>query len=196
MNLTPHILIGVMAAFPAFAQSVGSNDQEFVSKAVMGNMLEIEQGRLAAQSASNQGVRNFGALMVKDHSQALEKLKAAASELIDQGAGPKNDRAQEGSPRALMDPPAVGADDGGYIARLNAEEQRKLDELRRKSGPDFDRAYIAGQISAHQETAMLLKSYLDSGANSKLKAWARESLPTVKTHLAHLLEMRKNIGAL
>ncbi|MDQ6755665.1 MAG: DUF4142 domain-containing protein, partial [Bacteroidota bacterium] len=62
--------------------STGTPDKEsadFVMKAVSGGMLEVQLGQLAIQKAKNQRVKNFGNMMVTDHSKANEELKSLAS---------------------------------------------------------------------------------------------------------------------
>jgi putative membrane protein len=54
------------------------NDETFVKKAVSGGAMEIELGRYAAENAGNQRVKNFGTMMVHDHSQANDALKKLA----------------------------------------------------------------------------------------------------------------------
>jgi len=55
-------------------------DKAFIKDAAKGGMMEVAMGRVAEKNASGTGVKNFGARMVKDHSQANEDLKAIAKE--------------------------------------------------------------------------------------------------------------------
>src|SRR5690242_3587027 len=43
---------------------------DFAVKAASGGMMEVELGKLAQQKAVSQRVKDFGAMMEKDHSQA------------------------------------------------------------------------------------------------------------------------------
>jgi putative membrane protein len=52
-----------------------------------------------------------------------------------------------------------------------------------KTGADFDTAYAADQVAAHQATLDALKSYSTSGDVPALKTFATGLIPTVTAHL-------------
>src|SRR5580692_3556771 len=85
--------------------NLDKGDSDFASKAAMGGMAEVAMGRIAESNAKSQRVKNFGAMMVEDHSQGGDKLKQIASQ--------KN----------IILPTSLSSDD-----------QKHLDELRKKSG--------------------------------------------------------------
>ena len=63
-----------LAAFsaPAFAQGAQTatkEDQTFVTKAIEGNLAEISMGKLAQEKGQSQDVKNFGAMLVHDHTE-------------------------------------------------------------------------------------------------------------------------------
>ena len=92
--------------------------------------------------------------MIKDHVLAEKKLQTAA----------------KGS--------------GATVAMsLDDPHQAMVTALESKSGADFDKAYVADQVQAHQETAALLSDYKASGDDAKLKTWATKTLPAVNMHL-------------
>ena len=74
--------------------------------------------------------------------------------------------------------PAVTPDD-----TLSAEQQATLDGLKGKTGADFDTAYAAAQVDAHQKTLDALKGYSAGGDNPTLKTFADRLIPTVTAHL-------------
>ena len=47
----------------------------------------------------------------------------------------------------------------------------------------FDRDYIRGQITAHQETVQLFEYEIGSGQDSQLKNFASQTLPVLMRHL-------------
>jgi len=53
-------------------------DQDFLKKAVIANLAEIELGRLATQKAQNPEVKQFAQMMVDGHTKALDELKQLA----------------------------------------------------------------------------------------------------------------------
>src|SRR5215211_5864160 len=50
-------------------------DKDFVLKAAGGGVMEVELGNIAQQNASSQRVKDFGSMMVRDHSKANDELK-------------------------------------------------------------------------------------------------------------------------
>jgi len=70
----------------------------------------------------------------------------------------------------------------------NQAMRERLDKLR---GEAFDRDYIRGQISAHQETVQLFEYEIGSGQDAQLKNFAAQTLPVLMRHL----EMAQNINA-
>jgi len=55
-----------------------SPDTSFYKHAAEGGIAEVEAGNLAQQKATNPKIKDFGAMMVKDHTAANNKLKALA----------------------------------------------------------------------------------------------------------------------
>ena len=54
-------------------------DADFLVNAASGGMLEVQLGELAQTNSRNQRVKNFGAMMVRDHKEGGEKLKTLAA---------------------------------------------------------------------------------------------------------------------
>src|SRR5215207_9329802 len=50
-------------------------DRDFVQKQLAMGAAEIELGRLAQQKAMNADVKEFGAMMVRDHQMAADELR-------------------------------------------------------------------------------------------------------------------------
>lgn len=51
-------------------------------------------------------------------------------------------------------------------------------------GGDFDNAYVASQIKAHEEAVALFEAQSEHGKDAELKAFATETLPTLRAHLS------------
>jgi putative membrane protein len=141
------------AAEPATPVGPG---QAFADTAAASDSFEIETSKLAAAKAASAKVKSFAEQMIKAHTDSTAKLKTAAA-----AASP-----------GITPAPA-----------LTAAQQAKLTELSAKSGADFDRAYAAAQVEAHQATLDALKAYSTSGDVASLKAFASELVPIVTAHL-------------
>lgn len=92
----------------------------FITKAAGGGMLEVELGKIAQQNAVAKDVKDFGAMMVKDHSAAnkeLMDLVKSKNIMLSNNLGP---------------------------------HQIHVDEMKQKKGVNFDNAYIDMMVSDHQ----------------------------------------------
>jgi putative membrane protein len=69
-------------------------------------------------------------------------------------------------------------------AALDAPHQKILDDLKAKSGKDFDQDYDQLQVKAHREAVALFEAYAKSGDDPELKKWAATTLPHLKEHLS------------
>jgi putative membrane protein len=56
---------------------------------------------------------------------------------------------------------------------------------------DFDTAYIASQIQAHEEAIALFKSQARDGRDAELRDFATETLPTLEKHLSMVQGLKK-----
>jgi len=64
------------------ATTVVTGDQNFILAAAQGGMTEVKLGDLAAQNGTRADVKEFGQMMVKDHSAINADLKALASQKV------------------------------------------------------------------------------------------------------------------
>jgi putative membrane protein len=150
----------------AYAQSPTSA-ADFAMKASVGNTLEVEESKLALKQASSPKIKAFAKMMIHDHSMAEKKLTAAAK--------------------------TAGAT---VEMKLDDPHQAMVTALQGKTGADFDKAYVADQVQAHQEAATLLGDYQTSGDDAKLKAWAKATLPTVNMHLKRIQAISTSAASL
>ena len=71
------------------------------------------------------------------------------------------------------------------------EDEAMRERLDKAQGNAFDRDYIRGQITAHQETAQLFEHEIGSGQDTRLKNFASQTLPVIMRHL----EMAQRVNA-
>jgi len=134
-----------------------NDDSEFAVKAASGGMLEVELGRMAQEKAQSQQVKDFGAMMVKDHSKANDELKALASS--------KN----------IVLPSTLGE-----------EEQKHVDELAKLSGKEFDKKYVSMMVDDHKKDVDEFKETANDAKDPDIKAFASKTLPTLEEHLTKI----------
>src|SRR5436190_16906158 len=54
-------------------------DVDFLVNAATGSMLKAQLGKLAQTNSKNPRVKHFGDMMIKEHAEASEKIKALAA---------------------------------------------------------------------------------------------------------------------
>lgn len=152
-------LVALIGLNTAYAQDK-SNDttaRYFIIQASIGNLQEIAIGRLAAQQAVSQEVKAFAQKMVTDHSNAETQL----TQLIrSQGIR---------IPHEATDPP--------------------VEDLMLKNTPakDFDRVYVHMMVPDHRQAVQLFAKYALTGKDPVVKAYAQQTLPILKEHLAAII---------
>jgi len=133
---------------------VDKDDAKFAVAAANGGMAEVELGQLAQQKAANPKVKDFGAMMVTDHTKANDEMKALATA------------------KGITLPVAI-----------NTDEQKIKDDLSAKTGADFDKAYVSNMIDDHKKDIKEFEDASQNCKDANLKAFAVKTLPTLKMHL-------------
>lgn len=141
-----------------------NQDADFAMKGADGGMAEVMMGQLGEKNGSSQAVKDFGAQMVTDHTKANDELKSLAAQ--------KN-----------ITLPAT----------TSADHQRMHDDLAKKSGKDFDKAYMDMMVDDHQKNVDLFQNEANNGADADLKAWAAKTLPTLQSHLDKAKQIRDGL---
>jgi putative membrane protein len=141
-------------------------DRNFVGDMMKSNQAEVELGRLAEQKATNRQVKDFGAMMARDHQKANAELKAAAAE-------------------AKIDPPATEPDQD--------EHKDVHDRLAKLSGMEFDREYMKEMVKGHEKAADAIEDKADGSGNDHLKQWAATTLPAVRKHLEEAKQIQESL---
>ena len=137
------------------SKQADSKAAEFVKKAGMSNMFEIQSSQLALQKSTDAKLKGFAEGLVNDHKAASDKLKSTV-----QGAD-------------LPAPPT----------ELDQKHKKMLDKLQSASGREFDRTYLDMQVKAHKEAVELFSDYAKEGKVSELKNFAQQTLPILQEHL-------------
>jgi putative membrane protein len=140
-------------------------DQHFVMEAATAGMAEVELGKLATVSATNDAVKTFGQRMVDDRTKANEELKTLAQS--------KN----------IPLPTAI---DGKHKATH--------DRLAKLSGAQFEQAYMQAMVADHRQAVALFQKESQAGKDTDVKAWAAKTLPTLRDHLKQAQDADKAVG--
>lgn len=136
------------------AAKLSAPDREFIQKAGVGGMAEVELGQLAQTKASSADVKQFGQRMVEDHGKANQELQTIAD-----------------SKSAKLP------------AELDKKHKSTMTKLQKLSGAEFDREYMKTMVSDHKDTVSLFEKQAKSGKDDALKSYAQQTLPALQDHL-------------
>ncbi len=131
------------------------HDQEFLRKAAGINLVEIELGKAAEKSSTDPKVKKFAASIVRDHSEANQKLARLA--------------ASKGY--ALPD-------------KISSWDRHSLNQLEKEQGEQFNRSFLSFNIKGHEKALDLYEKAATHAQDPDIKAYAEKVLPRLKEHLA------------
>lgn len=148
---------------PEEATGVDQATTDFVQKATLSNMFEIEASKLALERSKVQPVKDFAQMLVDAHTTALGELQSLSAS-------------------AAITPPTM----------LDEDKTGKLEALRNAKVEDFDDVYIDQQTEAHENSLALVKDYANNGKDAGLRAFAAKMAPTVDEHLTKVRALDKS----
>ena len=135
------------------------DDMKFVKDAADGGMFEVMMGKYAMEHATDPDVKMLGQHMYEDHSKANEELKILAQK------------------KGIELPSAV-----------SDKHARIYNELMKKSGRDFDKAYADQMVDDHKADIPHFEAEAKKGTDTDIKSWAAGKVDLLKGHL----EMAQN----
>lgn len=136
----------------------------FLMDAADGGMTEVELGRLAQDKAKNQNVKNFAQMMIHDHSAANDQVKSLASQ------------------RNINIPDSI-----------STAHQNKKEDLMKKEGAAFDKAYMDAMVKDHETTINLFEKASNNSKDDGVKSFITSTLPTIRQHLDSARSIRKKL---
>jgi putative membrane protein len=131
-----------------------NSDVKFVTETIQACITEAELGKVAMHNAANKRVKNFGGIMIKDLNKAHIKLTALASS------------------KDIILPTTP-----------DTAEQRTINAFAKKTGKDFDTAYVNYMISDHKNYILIFENQSKNAADPDIKKFATKSLRDLKNHL-------------
>nr|WP_295926777.1 DUF4142 domain-containing protein [uncultured Dyadobacter sp.] len=150
------ITCALLAAVLAFSDRFQSDspDKVFVMAAADGGMLEVKLGELAVKKATMPKCKDFGKMMITDHTKVNDELKTLAAK------------------KQISVP-----------GRLTTAKQQLYDSLAAQSGEKFDMLYMNMMIASHEETIGLFQTESNKGQDPDFRKWADSKIPALKHHL-------------
>lgn len=134
--------------------AMSPEDKEFVVKAGMGGLYEVQAGNLALQKAQSAEVKAFAQRMVTDHGKSNTELSQLATA------------------KGLALP-----------TELDGEMESAVEHLGTLSGAEFDKAYMQHMVPDHEKTVADFDRASTTATDADLKGWAGKTLPVLQEHL-------------
>jgi putative membrane protein len=142
-----------------------NGDQAFMMKAAQGNQAEVQLGKMAAEKASDQQVKDFANRMVQDHQKANDQLKQVAQQ-----------------------------DKVPVPTEPNAAEKAAANRLSKLSGTSFDKAYMRHMVQDHTKDVAEFQKESQSAKDQNVKQFASQTLPTLQDHLKQAKQISAQVN--
>jgi len=141
------------------------DDSEFLVAAAESDLMEIEIGNLAISKGTDPGVKEFGKMLVADHTKSANEMKPFAENL------------QVSLPAAITD-----------------KGKEKFNDLNEKTGKDFDQKFADMMVSNHEDAISKMEKASEDAKDPAIKAWAAEKVPVLKNHLQHAKTLKDKVN--
>lgn len=148
----------------AGTMSVSEGDRAFMSNVAEGGMTEIQASQAAENQATNPRIKSFAAMMVQDHTHWGDQLGKIAKD------------------RNVMLPNSP-----------SMKQQKDLDDLKKKQGHDFDKAYMKMMVHDHEGVVHDFQHAGGMVKDSALSHFVSEHLPMIQTHLDSAKAIQKSL---
>ena len=169
-----------------------TDTRTFINNMAIAGMAEVQLGKLASERGMSADVKQFGQMMVTDHTKANDELKQIAAKL-----------------------------NVPLPTELDTKHKALADRLSKLQGAEFDREYAMAMVSGHEEVAATLRARSQSNRSTSAQPsttgrqtgsatstavgtagspanedtvtqWAAKTLPTVQQHLERARGLQKS----
>lgn len=123
---------------------------------------EIEIGKLAQQKGVSQAVKDYGKMLVEDHTKSLEQVNVFAK------------KQNVTLPTTITD---MGKDE--------------YEKLNKKSGADFDKKFADMMVEGHKKAIDVMTKISEKDSNQEIELWASNELSVLTAHLVKAKELKK-----
>ena len=147
------------AATPATQEKL--TDARLVTLMQKVNKEEIEAGKLAQKKGQSADIKNFGKKLVADHTKSQHEVAAAAKKA------------------------KISASDSTLTLQDKEQEKigkNKMDQLKRLSGAEFDKAFAQEMSNDHDHMISLLRDHKGDLQSDELKTLVDNTLPVLEQH--------------
>lgn len=161
----------VTAATPNHSSKAALDDPTIVAIFDAANTADIETGELAAKRGSTKEVRDFGAMLARDHKMVRQQGRDLA--------------------RKLGVTPTPPADDASGRAHIKA-----MADLRKKSGKAFDHAFLQHEVAFHKAVIdAVTTTLLPAIQNAEVKDLVMKVAPAFQAHMLAAESLDKKLAS-
>jgi putative membrane protein len=140
-------------------------DKDFLKTAAGGGLFEIMAGRLASQQAADPQVKQFGAWMVKQHSQLNASMK-----------------------------PFLQKADVPVPTELQGKEKSEYEKLQGLQGADFDKVYVPMMVKDHKKDLSDFQTEASQTQMPGLKPAVMHGEQVITAHLNRIKKISKSMS--
>lgn len=130
------------------------DDRQFARDAAIAGLSNVELGKLAAEKASSEEIRQFGKQLSEDQTKNNDRLKEVASQ------------------QKIPIPDA-----------LDSKHQSAIDKIAKLSGPEFDKAFLKEQLKEQEAQVRDFSDEAQRGTDPNFKTFAAGALPNLQQQL-------------
>ncbi|WP_428331011.1 DUF4142 domain-containing protein [Mucilaginibacter sp.] len=125
----------------------------FIKNGIEGGLTEIKASGMAITNSNNQKVIGFAKMMIDDHTKAGDELLKIKGD------------------KKLTE-----------MDTIYSAHQQMINELSKKTGAAFDKAYMQMMVADHEEAVKLFAT-ASKNPDSEIEGFASKTYPTIKMHL-------------
>ncbi|HET7061040.1 MAG TPA: DUF4142 domain-containing protein [Nitrosospira sp.] len=159
------IILAIALMAPNLASAIDKanlSDAQVAAIVVAANQIDIDMGQLAESKSPNPEVKAFAHRMITDHTDVNKQATDLVTKL------------------------KVTPEENTISRALKSDAERNRERLRKLSGKDFDKLYVADEITFHKQVLDTLDNkLLPSAKNDELKALLVKVRPAIVSHLEH-----------
>lgn len=132
---------------------VNADGLAFIKTAHEAGLVEIEASKIAKKNSTNSQVTAFADMMITDHREIGKTVDTLAAQKF-----------------------------VSVVGHVNHDDRIKLDSLAKKTGPEFDKAYMEMMVADHEEAVELFKDGKESNYTA-IRNVADDAFPKLEDHL-------------
>jgi putative membrane protein len=156
---------------PAESPAPALDDATIVAIFDNANTADVATGKLASERGHSKEVRQFGAMLARDHAMVRQQGRDLAKKLGVTPSPPANDKSAQ--------------DQAAVLHRLSA-----------LTGAEFDRAFLQREVQFHKDViAAIQTTLLPAIKNEELKALVVKIAPAFQAHLQMAENLNKQLAA-